>query len=101
MPTRFEKELEFVQLLSNPHYLHYLSKNNYFKDNDFREYLKYLEYWCMEPYINFLIYPQCLIILEALNTNEEFVNQLNDQKIIEFIDEQLTGFWIWKNADNN
>lgn len=90
-----------MQLLSNPHYLHHLSKNNYFKNNQFREYLKYLEYWNTEPYINFLIYPQCLIILEALNNNEEIVNQLDDQKIIEFIDEQLTGFWIWKNADIN
>lgn len=96
MSTKFEKELEFVQLLSNPRYLHFLSKKNYFKNPQFREYLKYLEYWRDEPYSNLLIYPQALVILEAINKDEEFVQKLDDEKIIEYIEEQLTGFWIWK-----
>ncbi|KRH93339.1 Transcriptional regulator SOH1 [Pseudoloma neurophilia] len=101
MPTKFEKELEFVQLLTNPHYLHFLAKNDYFKNADFRDYLKYLEYWNDKPYVHFLIYPQCLVILKAINTNEEFVQKLNDPKNIEFLENQLTEYWMWKNFNNS
>ena len=41
---RFEAELEFVQALANPEYLHHLAQNLYFDDPDFRAYLEYLQY---------------------------------------------------------
>lgn len=97
MVTKFEAELEFIQLLTNPYYLQYLHKEKFLHNPEFKKFLIYLEYWKEEPYCNFLIYPQCLSILDALNHNEEFLNKLDDEKIIEFIDEQLTGYWFCKN----
>lgn len=97
MLTKFEKELEFVQLLCNPYYLQYLYQKRYFEDPEFRRFLRYLEYWKEKPYSNFLIYPQSLIILDALNNNEEFINKLDDEKILEFVEEQLRFYWLHKN----
>lgn len=96
MLSKFEKELEFVQMLCNPYYLQYLYKNNYFSDPKFKSFLKYLEYWKTYPYRNFLIYPQALAILDALNNNDSFINKLDDEKMLEFIEEQLKFYWMHK-----
>ncbi|KAL9678442.1 hypothetical protein QQ045_016286 [Rhodiola kirilowii] len=42
---RFLLELEFVQCLANPTYIHYLAQNRFFEDEAFIGYLKYLQYW--------------------------------------------------------
>ena len=48
---RFEVELEFVQCLSNPHYLNFLAQRGYFDDTAFVNYLKYLQYWQEPQYV--------------------------------------------------
>ena len=50
---RFETELEFVQALANPEYLHFLAQNLYFDDPAFRDYLVYLQYWREPRYCKF------------------------------------------------
>lgn len=67
MPTAFERDLEFVQLLCNPEYLKWLHSEKYFERQGFREYLRYLEYFKSPKYSKFMIYPQCIPILEILN----------------------------------
>lgn len=55
--TRFEIELEFVQTLSNPDYIHYLAANKYFESDQFVAYLEYLQYWRKAEYVKFLQFP--------------------------------------------
>jgi len=79
MPTPFEKDLEFVQLLCNPEYLKWLYSEKHFEKESFRKYLKYLEYFKRPEYSKFVIYPQCIAILEILTHEraDEFLS--NDQ----------------------
>lgn len=42
---KFEIELEFVQSLSHPYYLHALAQQSYFDNDEFINYLSYLNYW--------------------------------------------------------
>eukprot|EP00878_Enallax_costatus_P000804 GHUV01000928.1.p1 GENE.GHUV01000928.1~~GHUV01000928.1.p1 ORF type:complete len:134 (+),score=39.30 GHUV01000928.1:134-535(+) len=64
---RFVMELEFVQSLANPHYLHYLATHQYFDDDAFFNYLKYLEYWKKEPYVTYIRFPMCLLMMNLLH----------------------------------
>ena len=72
---RFQYELEFVQMLSNPNYLECISlinidllHNGYFEDPAFINFLKYLLYWKQPEYTRFLMYmlPNILDILYHL-----------------------------------
>lgn len=89
---RFEVELEFVQCLSNPHYLNFLAQRGYFDDQSFVNYLKYLLYWKEPDYAKFLKYPQCLMFLELLQY-EQFRKELVYPVCAKFIDEQQILHW--------
>lgn len=67
---RFQVELEFVQCLANPNYLHFLAQRGYFKDPAFINYLKYLLYWKEPEYAKYLKYPMCLYFLDLLQYND-------------------------------
>lgn len=69
LPTRFEVELEFVQSLANIPYVTYLltQQQQIWKDPKFKNYLKYLEYWCEPPYAMCIVYPNCLFVLKLIN----------------------------------
>lgn len=103
---RFISELEFVQSLANPEYLHckifffyikifYLDLSNagYFQKPAFMNYLRYLEYWRQPEYILHLIYPQCLRVLECLK-DPLFVNSLSCYDAITAIKVQQGNSWI-------
>ncbi|XP_057853014.2 mediator of RNA polymerase II transcription subunit 31 isoform X3 [Cryptomeria japonica] len=72
---RFLLELEFIQCLANPTYIHYLAQNRYFDDEAFIGYLKYLQYWQRPEYVKFIMYPHCLFFLELLQ-NANFRNAM-------------------------
>ncbi|KAJ6672122.1 MEDIATOR OF RNA polymerase II TRANSCRIPTION SUBUNIT 31 [Salix viminalis] len=75
---RFLLELEFVQCLANPTYIHYLAQNRYFDDEAFIGYLKYLQYWQRPDELtknDFFRYPHCLYFLELLQ-NVNFRNAM-------------------------
>jgi mediator of RNA polymerase II transcription subunit 31 len=55
--TRFELELEFVQALANPFYLHSLAQQSILEQPAFINYLKYLLYWKEKDYARFI---QCV-----------------------------------------
>jgi len=63
---RFEAELEFVQSLANPEYLHYLAQNRYLDDPAFVEHIDYLRYWAGPNYCHYIVFPHCLRMLELL-----------------------------------
>lgn len=69
--NRFELELEFVQSLASPAYLHYLATNHSTEDHtwlDDPEFLNFLRYlldtWSRPEYNRYLVYPQALYFLE-------------------------------------
>ncbi|EDO07806.1 SOH1 family protein [Babesia bovis T2Bo] len=90
---RFEAELEFVQCLGNPHYLHFLATRGYFEDRRFRAYISYLQYFRLPQYIQYVKYPYCIRILELL-LDDSFVQSLSNQMAIDAIEHQLMAHWI-------
>ncbi|XP_011003574.1 PREDICTED: mediator of RNA polymerase II transcription subunit 31-like [Populus euphratica] len=95
---RFLLELEFVQCLANPTYIHYLAQNRYFEDEAFIGYLKYLQYWQRPEYVKFIMYPHCLYFLELLQ-NANFRNAMAHPGNKELAHRQQ--FFFWKNYRNN
>ncbi|KAJ4952310.1 hypothetical protein NE237_029142 [Protea cynaroides] len=95
---RFLLELEFVQCLANPTYIHYLAQNRYFEDEAFIGYLKYLQYWQRPEYIKFIMYPHSLFFLELLQ-NASFRNAMAHPGSKELAHRQQLFFW--KNYRNN
>jgi mediator of RNA polymerase II transcription subunit 31 len=63
---RFELELEFVQCLASPAYLHYLATNGILYQSTFLDFLRYLRYWKLPQYAKYLAYPNCLYFLDLL-----------------------------------
>ncbi|KAL8466296.1 hypothetical protein ACS0TY_035417 [Phlomoides rotata] len=95
---RFLLELEFIQCLANPTYIHYLAQNRYFEDEAFIGYLKYLQYWQRPEYLKFIMYPHCLYFLELLQ-NPNFRNAMAHPANKELAHRQQ--FYYWKNYRNN
>nr|CCW28836.1 putative SOH1 homologue protein [Arachis ipaensis] len=118
---RFLLELEFVQCLANPTYIHYLAQNRYFEDEAFIGYLKYLQYWQRPEYIKFIMYPHCLYFLELLQNanfrnamahpNNKCDHEMIGNLVLTMIGFILTAifmelahrqqFYFWKNYRNN
>ena len=89
---RFETELEFVQALANPEYLHHLAQNRYFDDPQFVDYVDYLQYWREMPYCQYLAFPHCLRMLELLQT-DSFIAALKRADFKDYLKDQQ--FWSW------
>lgn len=91
---RFLIDLEFVQNLSNPRFLHHLAIQGFLDDPQFLEYLKYLRYWKTPNYVHFLLFPQCLIFLDAIIDNEHFRRELALKEFMEFMHHQQGISWM-------
>lgn len=89
---RFQIELEFVQCLANPNYLNFLAQRGVFKEQTMINYLKYLLYWKEPEYAKYLKYPQCLFMLELLQS-EHFRKELMNSQCTKFIDDQQLLHW--------
>jgi len=89
---RFQIELEFVQCLANPNYLNFLAQRGVFKEPAFVNYLMYLTYWKEPEYTKYLKYPQCLMMLDLLQT-EHFRKELMNSQCARFIDDQQLLHW--------
>ncbi|XP_037049818.1 mediator of RNA polymerase II transcription subunit 31-A isoform X2 [Bradysia coprophila] len=89
---RFQVELEFVQCLANPNYLHFIAQRGFFKDSAFINYLKYLLYWKEPEYARYLKYPMCLYFLDLLQY-EHFRREIVNSQCCKFIDDQAILLW--------
>lgn len=107
---RFFVELEFIQCLANPKYLHCaphpriallplalivivgLAQSRYFQDPAFLNYLKYLQYWKRPEYAKYIAYPHCLAFLDLLQI-EPFRQQLLNPLTVEYIHSQQFYHW--------
>lgn len=89
---RFQVEMEFVQSLANPNYLHFLAQRGFMKDPAFINYLSYLTYWKDPAYVSFLKYPVCLHFLELLQ-HETFRKEIVSGQCARFLDDQVILHW--------
>ena len=73
-------EKEFVELLSDPAYLHWLAQKNLFEDERFVRYLAYLQYWRQPTYAKCIKHVHCLRFLELFQVNSIslFINSLKN-----------------------
>ncbi|SCZ88868.1 BZ3500_MvSof-1268-A1-R1_Chr2-1g04694 [Microbotryum saponariae] len=100
--VRFETELEFVQALANPWYLHSLAQQGHLDDPTFLNYLAYLAYFQRPRYARFVHYPLCLQHLDLLKL-ESFRHALKDSAFItERLAAQQLGQWAtWRQGKIN
>ncbi|KAG0268751.1 hypothetical protein DFQ27_005831 [Actinomortierella ambigua] len=89
---RFQIELEFVQCLANPWYLHNLAQQRYFDDEAFLNYIDYLQYFRRPEYAKFIIYPHCLHFLTLLQS-PSFREALLKQETSAFVHEKQYYHW--------
>jgi mediator of RNA polymerase II transcription subunit 31 len=91
--SRFIKELEFVQLLSNPQYLQFLAQSGYFDTTEFIHYLEYLMYFKSQKYSKFITFPYSLTILDLLQ-HKEFREKLKSFEMVQFLHQKQYRAWI-------
>ena len=88
-PTRFELELEFVQMLANPAYLAYLASAKYLQKEEFIYYLAYLQYWTKPPYVQWLKYPIATLKNLELLQQEDFRRDIIRPDVMFRLSEEL------------
>mmetsp|Transcript_20284 Transcript_20284/g.30507 ORF Transcript_20284/g.30507 Transcript_20284/m.30507 type:complete len:166 (+) Transcript_20284:105-602(+) len=93
-PNRFELELEFIQCLASPAYLHHLATTGVLQEAAFLEFLEYLQYWKKPEYVKYLSYPHCLYFLELLLENSTFRRELGNIPFRDFVHSQQ--FYSWQ-----
>ncbi|KAF8348179.1 SOH1 family protein [Amanita rubescens] len=91
--ARFELELEFVQALANPFYLHSLAQQNILEQPAFINYLKYLLYFKEKDYARFIHYPHALHQLESLQHPQFRARLKNDEFFREYLHQKQFDHW--------
>ncbi|KIK90510.1 hypothetical protein PAXRUDRAFT_14315 [Paxillus rubicundulus Ve08.2h10] len=94
---RFELELEFVQSLANPYYLHSLAQQNILDQPAFVNYLEYLQYWRQKDYARFIHYPHALHHLELLQ-HARFRSEMKKDEWRDRLNQKQFDHWrTWQN----
>ncbi|KAG7358392.1 SOH1 related regulatory protein [Nitzschia inconspicua] len=101
--NRFALELEFVQSLASPAYLHFLASNNITADGvsllldaKFKAFLKYLqETWTQPEYSRYVLYPHAFYFLDLLIHNDAFCRELAQVPFRNFCHQQQ--YFAWQN----
>ncbi|KAJ9101731.1 hypothetical protein QFC21_003070 [Naganishia friedmannii] len=97
---RFEVELEFIQCLASPNYLHELAIQGYLEDPAFLNFLEYLEYWREPDFAQHIIYPTCLKHLTLLK-EPMFRLYLKDVATVDELHNQEIWHWAtWREGDS-
>lgn len=95
--ARFELELEFVQALANPFYLHSLAQQNILEQPAFINYLKYLLYFKEKDYARFIHYPHALHHLELLQHPQFRARLKKDDAFREYLHHKQFEHWrTWR-----
>ncbi|KAI0743879.1 SOH1-domain-containing protein [Daedaleopsis nitida] len=94
--ARFELELEFVQSLANPFYLHSLAQQGVLNQPAFVNFLNYLQYWKEKDYARFILYPHALHHLELLQ-HAEFRTEIGKDEWREYLNQKQFDHWrTWR-----
>ncbi|KAJ7287756.1 SOH1-domain-containing protein [Mycena rebaudengoi] len=90
--ARFELELEFVQSLANPYYLHSLAQQNILDQPAFINFLEYLLYFKEKDYARFIHYPHALHHLELLQ-HAQFRADMRKDEFRDLIHQKQFDHW--------
>jgi mediator of RNA polymerase II transcription subunit 31 len=100
--NRFELELEFVQSLASPAYLHFLASStnsegqSLLLDSHFKAFLSYLQKtWSQPDYSTYITYPHSLYFLDLLIHNDAVCRELAQVSFRNFCHQQQ--YYAWKN----
>jgi len=100
--NRFALELEFVQSLASPAYLHYLASmsndegQSLLLDPRFQEFLSYLQKtWSDPEYSRYITYPHSLYFLDLLINNDAVCRELAQVSFRNFCHQQQ--YFAWQN----
>ncbi|CAL1708091.1 unnamed protein product [Somion occarium] len=94
--AQFELELEFVQSLANPYYLHSLAQQGVLNQPAFVNFLKYLLYWKEKDYARFILYPHALHHLELLQ-HAKFRSEIAKDEWREYLNQKQFDHWrTWR-----
>ncbi|KAF9814579.1 hypothetical protein IEO21_05037 [Rhodonia placenta] len=94
--AKFELELEFVQSLANPFYLHSLAQQGILNQPVFVNFLKYLLYWKEKDYARFILYPHALHHLELLQ-QAQFRQEIGKDEWREYLNQKQFDHWrTWR-----
>lgn len=104
--NRFELELEFVQSLASPAYLHFLATSKteegdrlLFQDPEFQQFLKYLlKTWSQPEYSRFLSYPHALYFLELIISKPAVMKEWTLPEFRNFCHQQQFLAWQTRHA---
>lgn len=92
--TRFELELEFVQLFAAPRYCQFIASEGYLGDAAFVAYLRYLRsYWAQPAYSRFLLWPQCLTAIDDLLEDAGVRIALADARFVAMAEMDAEASW--------
>ncbi|PBK81913.1 SOH1-domain-containing protein [Armillaria gallica] len=95
--ARFEVELEFVQSLANPFYLHSLAQQNILEQPAFINFLEYLQYFRDKDYARFIHYPHALHHLELLQHAQFRAEMKKDEFLREYLHQKQFDHWrTWR-----
>jgi mediator of RNA polymerase II transcription subunit 31 len=101
--NRFALELEFVQSLASPAYLHFLATNHttadgisLLLDSQFKAFLRYLQdTWTRPEYSRYVVYPHAFFFLDLLINNDAFCRELAQVPFRNFCHQQQ--YYAWQN----
>ncbi|KAJ6497816.1 SOH1-domain-containing protein [Mycena sanguinolenta] len=91
--ARFELELEFVQALANPYYLHSLAQQNILDQPAFINFLEYLLYFKEKDYARFIHYPHALHHLELLQ-RPQFRADIRQDEYRDMLNQKQFDHWL-------
>eukprot|EP00804_Cyclotella_cryptica_P001267 CCRYP_012741-RA/>CCRYP_012741-RA protein AED:0.14 eAED:0.09 QI:0/0/0/1/0/0/2/0/123 len=94
----FQTQLEFVQSLASPAYLHYLATSGILYQSSFLDFLRYLRYWKRPEYAKYLIYPNCLYFLDLLVPPDDDCEEMAQVQFRNFVHEQQFYSWQFRSA---
>ena len=81
--ARFELELEFVQALANPFYLHSLAQQNILEQPAFVNFLKYLLYFKEKDYARFIQYVYTFENFHHVHNNPSYPHALHHLELLQ------------------
>ncbi|EPQ50660.1 SOH1-domain-containing protein [Gloeophyllum trabeum ATCC 11539] len=90
--ARFELELEFVQALANPFYLHSLGQQGILDQPAFINFMEYLQYWKDKDYARFIHYPHALHHLDLLQ-HAQFRAEIRKDEWREYLNQKQFDHW--------